>query len=196
MKTTTGISQAGQSAFSLKIEDVFNISGRGIVAVGTVESGTVRVGDIVEISGAGKPTIRAPITGVEMLRRKVDGAKAGDNVGLLLGEVKREDLARDMVMRSAGSLNQTLGAPLSRSLAAESSAQVATFGTAGDNLSQAAARAAKGKPPGTIGEQEFRGLGFNGEVAPARSGGVFKLALGLIIVLGIAALAAKMLNAF
>lgn len=192
MQTTTDVSQTGQSAFYLKIEDVFTISGRGVVATGTVHSGAVRVGDIVEISGAGKPTIRAPITGVEMLRRTVDGAKAGDSVGLLLGEVRREDLARDMVIRNAGSLNQTLGAPRSRSLAAQAAEQVATFGTAADNLSQAAARAAQDKTPGTMGDGAFRGLGFNGEVAPARSGGVFKLALGLIIALGIAALIYKM----
>jgi translation elongation factor EF-Tu-like GTPase len=82
----------------MTIDDVFVITGRGVVAVGIVEAGTVRTGDQVEIRQEGLTAARATVTGVEMFRKIVDEAVAGDHVGLLLGGVAKEDLRRGMVL--------------------------------------------------------------------------------------------------
>ena len=83
--------------FLLPVEDVFSITGRGTVATGRVERGTVKVGDTVEIVGI-KDTRSAVITGVEMFRKLLDQAEAGDNIGVLLRGIAREDIVRGQVL--------------------------------------------------------------------------------------------------
>jgi len=83
--------------FLMPIEDVFTITGRGTVATGRVERGTVRVGDTVEIVGI-KPTQSTVVTGVEMFRKILDFAEAGDNIGTLLRGITREDVERGQVL--------------------------------------------------------------------------------------------------
>ena len=83
--------------FLMPVEDVFTITGRGTVATGRVERGVVKVGDTVEIVGMGssKSTV---VTGVEMFRKQLDQAQAGDNVGLLLRGVDRSEIERGQVL--------------------------------------------------------------------------------------------------
>ena len=83
--------------FLMPVEDVFSITGRGTVATGRVERGTVKVGDNVELVGI-KETRQAVITGVEMFRKLLDQAEAGDNVGLLLRGLNRTDVVRGQVL--------------------------------------------------------------------------------------------------
>ena len=83
--------------FLLPVEDVFSITGRGTVATGRVERGTVKVGDTVEIVGI-KDTRSAVITGVEMFRKLLDQAEDGDNIGVLLRGIAREDVVRGQVL--------------------------------------------------------------------------------------------------
>jgi elongation factor Tu len=89
--------------FLMPIEDVFSISGRGTVVTGRVERGVVKVGDEVEIVGL-KATARTVCTGVEMFRKLLDQGQAGDNVGVLLRGVKREDVERGQVLCKPGSI--------------------------------------------------------------------------------------------
>jgi elongation factor Tu len=89
--------------FLLRIEDVHSISGRGTVATGCVERGVVRVNDEVEIVGL-KPTLRAACTSIEIFRKFVDEGRAGDNAGVLLRGVKREDVERGQVLAAPGSI--------------------------------------------------------------------------------------------
>ena len=89
--------------FLMPVEDVFTISGRGTVATGRIERGKVRVGEEVEIVGI-KDTTKTTITGVEMFRKLLDEGQAGDNVGLLLRGVKREDVERGQVLCKPGSI--------------------------------------------------------------------------------------------
>jgi elongation factor Tu len=95
---TTGapdpLTPGGVSAdFRLTVQDIFSIKGRGTVVTGQIESGTVSVGSTVAQSRQGQLVRRVQVTGVEMFRKKLDTAKAGDNVGLLLDSVGRDDLA-------------------------------------------------------------------------------------------------------
>ncbi len=90
--------------FLMPVEDVFTISGRGTVATGRIERGMVKVGEEVEIVGI-KDTVKTTITGVEMFRKLLDQGQAGDNVGLLLRGVKREDVERGQVLCKTGSIN-------------------------------------------------------------------------------------------
>jgi elongation factor Tu len=83
--------------FLLPVEDVFTISGRGTVATGRVEAGIVNVGEDVEIVGIKESTITT-VTGVEMFRKLLDQGRAGDNVGILLRGIKREDIVRGQVL--------------------------------------------------------------------------------------------------
>ena len=83
--------------FLMPVEDVFSITGRGTVATGRVERGTVKVGDTVEIVGI-KDTRSAVITGVDMFRKLLDQAEAGDNIGVLLRGIAREDIVRGQVL--------------------------------------------------------------------------------------------------
>src|SRR5512136_209024 len=82
--------RAVDKPFLMPVEDVFSISGRGIVATGRVERGIVKVGEEVEIVGI-KPTAKTVVTGVEMFRKLLDEGRAGDNIGALLRGVKREE---------------------------------------------------------------------------------------------------------
>jgi len=89
--------------FLMPIEDVFSISGRGTVVTGRVERGIVRVGDEIEIVGL-KATTKTTVTGVEMFRKLLDQGEAGDNVGVLLRGVDREDVERGQVLAAPGSI--------------------------------------------------------------------------------------------
>lgn len=90
-------------AFLMPIEDVFSITGRGTVGTGRVESGLIKVGDPVERVGI-KETRSTVVTGVEMFRKLLDDAQAGDNVGLLLRGVEKDELERGMVIAAPGSI--------------------------------------------------------------------------------------------
>ena len=89
--------------FMMPIEDVFSITGRGTVATGKVDRGQVRVGDVVEIIGF-EETSSTTVTGVEMFRKLLDYAEAGDNIGALLRGVAREDIQRGQVLAKPGSV--------------------------------------------------------------------------------------------
>ncbi|MDO9280550.1 MAG: elongation factor Tu, partial [Pseudomonadota bacterium] len=86
-----------EKPFLMPVEDVFTISGRGTVATGRIERGIVKVGESIEIVGF-KDTVTTTVTGVEMFRKLLDEGRAGDNVGLLLRGVKREDIERGQVL--------------------------------------------------------------------------------------------------
>ena len=90
--------------FLMPVEDVFSITGRGTVATGRVERGTVKVGDTAELVGI-KETRQAVITGVEMFRKLLDQAEAGDNVGLLLRGLNRTDVVRGQVLCKPKTVN-------------------------------------------------------------------------------------------
>ena len=90
--------------FLMPVEDVFTITGRGTVATGRVERGTVKVGDTVEIVGMGSK-LQTVITGVEMFRKMLDQAEAGDNVGLLLRGVQRNEIERGQVLAKPASIH-------------------------------------------------------------------------------------------
>ena len=90
--------------FLMPVEDVFSITGRGTVATGRVERGTVKVGDSVEIVGI-KETKTVVVTGVEMFRKLLDQAEAGDNIGTLLRGVSREEIVRGQVLAKPKSVN-------------------------------------------------------------------------------------------
>jgi elongation factor Tu len=90
--------------FLMPIEDVFSISGRGTVVTGRLERGLIKVGDDVEIVGI-RPTHKTVCTGVEMFRKTLDEGQAGDNIGVLLRGVKRDDVERGQVVAKPGSIN-------------------------------------------------------------------------------------------
>ncbi|MEQ9735816.1 elongation factor Tu [Algiphilus sp.] len=95
--------RAIDGAFLMPVEDVFSISGRGTVATGRVERGVIKTGEEVEIVGI-KKTTKTTVTGVEMFRKLLDQGEAGDNVGVLLRGVKREDIERGQVLAKPGSI--------------------------------------------------------------------------------------------
>jgi elongation factor Tu len=88
----------------MPVEDVFSITGRGTVATGRVERGVVKVGDVVEIIGLQEENKSTTVTGVEMFRKLLDYAEAGDNIGALLRGVAREDIQRGQVMAKPGTV--------------------------------------------------------------------------------------------
>ncbi|MCO5419798.1 elongation factor Tu [Enterococcus faecium] len=88
----------------LPVEDVFSITGRGTVASGRIDRGAVRVGDEVEIVGIKSETQKAVVTGVEMFRKTLDYGEAGDNVGVLLRGIQRDDIERGQVLAKPGSI--------------------------------------------------------------------------------------------
>ncbi|HZG87528.1 elongation factor Tu [Paenibacillus sp.] len=90
--------------FLMPVEDVFTITGRGTVATGRVERGVVKVGDEVEIIGLAEETRKTVVTGVEMFRKLLDSAQAGDNIGALLRGVDRKDIERGQVLAKTGSV--------------------------------------------------------------------------------------------
>ena len=89
--------------FMMPVEDVFSITGRGTVATGRVETGEVRVGDEVEVIGI-KDTAKTTVTGIEMFRKLLDYAEAGDNIGALLRGMSRDDIERGQVLAKPGSI--------------------------------------------------------------------------------------------
>jgi len=91
--------------FLLPVEDVFSISGRGTVATGRVERGTVKVSDTVEIIGLTEERKTTVITGVEMFHKQMDQAEAGDNVGLLLRGIAKNEIERGQVLCKPGSIH-------------------------------------------------------------------------------------------
>jgi elongation factor Tu len=92
-----------EKPFLMPIEDVFSITGRGTVVTGRIEQGKVSVGDTIEIVGLAD-TASTTVTGVEMFRKLLDDAQAGDNVGVLLRGTKKEDVERGQVLAKPGSI--------------------------------------------------------------------------------------------
>ncbi|MBD8500619.1 elongation factor Tu [Paenibacillus arenosi] len=90
--------------FLMPVEDVFSITGRGTVATGRVERGTIKVGDEIEIVGIQEETRKSVVTGVEMFRKLLDSAQAGDNVGALLRGVDRNNIERGQVLVKPGTV--------------------------------------------------------------------------------------------
>ncbi|MCQ9209622.1 elongation factor Tu [Granulicatella seriolae] len=90
--------------FMMPVEDVFSITGRGTVATGRVERGEIRVGDEVEIVGIEEDTSKTTVTGVEMFRKLLDFAQAGDNIGTLLRGVTRDNIQRGQVLSKPGTI--------------------------------------------------------------------------------------------
>ncbi len=91
--------------FLMPVEDVFSISGRGTVATGRVERGTVKVGDVVEIVGLSDEKKTTTVTGVEMFHKLLDQAQAGDNIGVLLRGIGKEEIERGQVLAAPGSVH-------------------------------------------------------------------------------------------
>ena len=89
--------------FLMAVEDVFSITGRGTVATGRIERGVVKVGETIEIVGI-RDTRSTTVTGVEMFQKTLDRGEAGDNVGVLLRGVQKEDIERGMVLVKPGSI--------------------------------------------------------------------------------------------
>jgi elongation factor Tu len=87
----------------MPVEDVFSITGRGTVATGRIERGIVKVGDEVEIVGIG-PSRKTVVTGVEMFRKNLDEGRAGDNAGLLLRGIGKEEIERGQVLAKPGTI--------------------------------------------------------------------------------------------
>ena len=92
-----------EKTFLMAVEDVFSITGRGTVATGRVERGTVTVGDVVEIVGLGD-TREVTVTGLEMFQKTLDESVAGDNVGVLLRGVQKDEIERGMVLAKTGTI--------------------------------------------------------------------------------------------
>ena len=90
--------------FLMPVEDVFSITGRGTVATGRVERGTIKVSEEVEIVGLTKEPTKTVVTGVEMFRKLLDQAEAGDNIGVLLRGIQRTDIERGQVLAKPGSI--------------------------------------------------------------------------------------------
>jgi len=89
--------------FLMPIEDVFSISGRGTVVTGRVERGTLHLNDDVDIVGF-RPTVTTKVTGIEMFRKEMDEAQAGDNIGVLLRGIKKDEVERGQVLAKPGSI--------------------------------------------------------------------------------------------
>jgi elongation factor Tu len=90
--------------FLMPVEDVFTITGRGTVATGRVEQGTIKVGEQVEIVGIRPETAKTVVTGVEMFRKLLDQGQAGDNIGVLLRGTRRDEIERGQVLAKPGSI--------------------------------------------------------------------------------------------
>jgi len=90
--------------FLMPVEDVFSITGRGTVATGKIETGVINSGDPVDIIGMGAEKLKSVVTGVEMFRKILDRGEAGDNVGLLLRGVDKDEIRRGMVIAKPGSI--------------------------------------------------------------------------------------------
>jgi len=93
-----------EKPFLMPIESVFSIAGRGTVATGRIEQGKIKIGEEVEVIGFGK-RLKTVVTGVEMFRKELSEGQAGDNAGLLLRGLKKEEIERGMVLAKPGSIN-------------------------------------------------------------------------------------------
>jgi elongation factor Tu len=91
-------------AFLMSVEDVFSITGRGTVATGAIETGIIRTGDPVDIVGLSEDKMASTVTGVEMFRKILDEGRAGENCGLLLRGIEKEQIKRGMVIAKPGSI--------------------------------------------------------------------------------------------
>jgi len=96
--------RAVEKDFLMPIEDVFSITGRGTVATGRIETGVINSSDPVDIIGMGAEKLKSVVTGVEMFRKILDRGEAGDNVGLLLRGIDKEEIRRGMVIAKPGSV--------------------------------------------------------------------------------------------
>ena len=94
----------GSKPFLMPVEDVFTITGRGTVASGRIDRGTVKVGDEVEIVGLNDEPLKSTVTGLEMFRKTLDEGQAGDNVGVLLRGIDRDQVVRGQVLAAPGSI--------------------------------------------------------------------------------------------
>jgi elongation factor Tu len=90
--------------FLMPVEDVFSITGRGTVATGRIEQGVIKVGEPVDIIGLGAEKLKSVVTGVEMFRKLLDRGEAGDNAGLLLRGIDKDDIRRGQVVAAPGSI--------------------------------------------------------------------------------------------
>jgi len=90
--------------FLMPVEDVFSITGRGTVATGRIESGIINTGDAVDIIGMGAEKLKSVVTGVEMFRKILDRGEAGDNAGLLLRGIDKDEITRGMVIAKTGTV--------------------------------------------------------------------------------------------
>ena len=90
--------------FLMPVEDVFSITGRGTVATGRIESGVINTGDAVDIIGMGAQKLKSVVTGVEMFRKILDRGEAGDNAGLLLRGIDKDEITRGMVIAHTGTV--------------------------------------------------------------------------------------------
>ena len=93
-----------EKPFLMSVEDVFSITGRGTVATGAIETGIVNTGDSVDIVGLSEEKLSSTVTGVEMFRKILDEGRAGENVGLLLRGIEKEQIKRGMVIAKPGSI--------------------------------------------------------------------------------------------
>ena len=93
-----------EKTFLMAVEDVFSITGRGTVATGRVERGMVKIGDVIELVGLAEANREATVTGLEMFQKSLEESVAGDNVGVLLRGVQKDDIERGMVMAKTGSI--------------------------------------------------------------------------------------------
>ena len=96
--------RAVDKEFLMPVEDVFSITGRGTVATGRIETGVINSGDPVDIIGMGAEKLKSVVTGVEMFRKILDRGEAGDNVGLLLRGIDKDEIRRGMVIAKPGSI--------------------------------------------------------------------------------------------
>ncbi|MEG2286735.1 MAG: EF-Tu/IF-2/RF-3 family GTPase, partial [Ruthenibacterium sp.] len=97
--------RAADLPFLMPVEDTMTITGRGTVATGRVERGTIKVGEEIEIIGIKEEKMKSTVTGLEMFRKTLDFAQAGDNVGALLRGVTRDDIERGQVLAKPGSIH-------------------------------------------------------------------------------------------
>jgi len=100
--------RATDKPFLMPVEDVFSITGRGTVATGRIERGIINSGDVVDILGMGAEGLKSTVTGVEMFRKILDRGEAGDNVGLLLRGIEKDQIRRGMVICKPGSVTPHL----------------------------------------------------------------------------------------
>ncbi|QEI06571.1 hypothetical protein FXN63_12575 [Pigmentiphaga aceris] len=192
----------------MTIDDVFHITGRGVVAVGKIESGFLAVGDEIEIRHNGLAVAQTFVVGIEMFRKLVDEAAVGDHVGLLLSDVKIDQLKRGMVVGWPGAASASFNGMPAKPVTVDGVPVTTTFNTTAsqfssvkadetvDRLSNAAASAADHKDF-TKGE-EFRGLGFTDDSTPGHVGSpakaIKRTLIALVLVAAAAALAANMMG--